>query len=69
MLHVDEMVRKLTEIAFETNDEQLLGIIDIFEAADDAWNAKHTMANKANAEKGFMALRKAYQTRVLGIQR
>ena len=62
MLHIDEMVRKLTEIAFNTNDENLLAIIDIFEAADADWNAKRTMVNKAAAEKGYKMLRAAYRT-------
>ena len=64
MLNIEEMVRTLTALAFETDNEDLLGIIDIFEASDDAWNTKRTMVNKANAEKGYKMLRKAYQTLV-----
>ena len=64
MLNIDELVRRLTELAFETNDEDLLATIDIFEAADDAWNAKRTMVNKAAAEKGYKMLRAAYRTHV-----
>ena len=67
MLHKDEMVRRLTEIAFDNNNEQLLGIVDRFEAADDDWNAKRTMVNKANAEKAYNSLRKAYQVLVQGV--
>lgn len=66
MLNIDEMVRRLTELAFETNDEDLLATIDIFEAADADWNARRTMVNKANAEKAYKSLRKAYQTLVQG---
>jgi len=67
MLNIDEMVRRLTELAFETNNENLLGIIDTFEDADDTWNRKRTMVNKVNAEKAYKLLRNAYQTLIQGV--
>ena len=67
MLYIEEMVRRLTELAFETNDENLLAIVDIFEAADEKWNETRTMINKVYAENAYKALRKAYQTLVQGV--
>jgi len=67
MLNIDEMVRRLTELAFSTNDENLLGIIDIFEDADSNWKAHQSMLNKVNAEKAYKMLRKAYQRRIQGV--
>ena len=74
MLHIDEMVRRLTELAFGTNrrltcsiDENLLSIIDRFEDANDNWKAKRTMVNKVNAEKAYKSLRSEYQARIQGV--
>ena len=63
----DIMVRRLTALAFEFENEELLAIIDIFEDADSNWKAHRSMLNKVNAEKAYKMLRKAYQTLVQGV--
>lgn len=60
MLQVNEMLRKLLEVAFETESEGLLEVCERFETADNNWEARHSLKNKVAAQNAYKTLRTAY---------